>query len=457
VTAMKSIIGANQWAVAQSSMDGLLSMDNASLESMQALATRNDRYMDGAEEIKIRNGVAIIPIAGILTKKDSFMAWMFGRSTYELLAKDYTAAMNNPDVICIVLDIDSPGGMVSGCSEFADIVYNSRGMKPVVAYVGGDACSAAYLIASAAERIVINDTAELGSVGAIFTIVDTTKMEKDAGVKVWEIVSTQSPYKRLDPSKSEHMARYQARIDDMAGVIIEKVARNRAISYDSVLENYGRGDVFVGQTAVDAGMAESLGSFEGLMAELTAEKSQPNGNYSAAASGQTNGEQRMSLYLTEKAPAAGDEQRKMAVTAENIVAMCPEIAETLRAQGAEAKAAEMKAASDAANSDDATAVTKERERIEAITGSEEAKGREDLSKYLAFSTAMSATDAAAMLAKAPIAPIVPIVPAAPADQFSAVMASVQNPTVGADLATDEDTNESAALRSAALGKEYNCR
>jgi ClpP class serine protease len=54
---------------------------------------------------------------------------------------------------------------VNGANELAQAIYEARGTKPIVAYVGGSGASAAYWIASAADRIVVSPTAVLGSIG----------------------------------------------------------------------------------------------------------------------------------------------------------------------------------------------------------------------------------------------------------------------------------------------------
>ena len=54
-----------------------------------------------------------------------------------------------------MLDIDSPGGEVSGCFDLVDTIAAARGQKPIWSIVDDCACSAAYAIASAADRIIL--------------------------------------------------------------------------------------------------------------------------------------------------------------------------------------------------------------------------------------------------------------------------------------------------------------
>lgn len=86
----------------------------------------------------------------------------------------------------------------------------------------------------------------------------------------------------------------------------------------------------------------------------------------------------------------------------------------------------------------------QRQRIKGILGAPEAEGRADLAQHLAFETDMSADDARAILARAPKEVAAA---AAPGAEFAAVMASVENPQVGADVGDNEETPDAAATRA----------
>ena len=210
--------------------------------------------------MRVENGVAIIPVCGPLARREDFIAWLFGDATYEGISAQFAQAIGDAGVKAIVLDVDSPGGEVSGCSELSDLIFAARGRKPITAYVGGYGASAAYWIASAADRIVASPTALLGSIGVRTALVDMSRRDAAAGIKRIEIVSSQSPYKVTDPSKQEDLDRVQAQVDALAEVFVSSVARNRGVTPKAVVERYGRGDCLVGKTAVEAGLADALGT-----------------------------------------------------------------------------------------------------------------------------------------------------------------------------------------------------
>lgn len=442
-------IKAEPWAITQEYMDTIMSIAERENLSPEAVAQKLGRQLDNTYDVELRDGVAILPVSGPLFRYANLFTELSGATSYQMVARDFAKAVDDPKVDAIVLNIDSPGGEANGVSELADQIYQARGKKPIIAYVGGTGASAAYWLAAAADEIVLNDTALVGSIGTVMSVTDTRERDAKAGVQRYEIVSSQSPYKRVDPATDAGRAKYQALVDALSDVFIGKVAQFRGVSTDEVLKNYGQGDVLVGQSAVGAGMADRVGSFEGLMTQLTTPAGQANGNMIAAAGGTTMVESEgMKHYLTNQAPAAGEEQQQMEATAANIARVCPEAAEQLRQEGAAAKAKEL-----GDQKVDASAVAgTERDRIKAILSSEEAEGRTELAHHLAFEGDMPAEKALAMLAKAPKQEA-----NKGSSALQAAMSGVNNPSVGADSEGEQDEIEQAVARSAELGKQLGIR
>ena len=252
------------WAITADVLQNIFDVALKHNQSPEAIAREMRKTMRETHLVSIRDGVAIIPVHGPLFRYANIMTTLCGATSYEILARDFTKALENPDIIGVVFDVDSPGGEVNGCSELSDLIWNSKAKfdKPVIAYASGACCSGAYWIASACDEILAADTACLGSVG----VVAVYQKEKDK--KCIEIVSSQSPNKRLDVSTEDGKAKIQARIDALADVFISKVARNLDISPEKVIHNFGEGDIFIGKQAVDKGLAHRLGSLESIIADL---------------------------------------------------------------------------------------------------------------------------------------------------------------------------------------------
>lgn len=208
------------------------------------------------------NGTAVIPIAGYLTR---FSYWRGDNASYEWIGDQVKAAIREPAVTRIVLNVDSPGGQVSGTEDLSSLIFEARSEKPIIAFVGGQAASAAYWLSSAASEIQIGRTSMLGSIGVIWTFTDWSKYDAKLGIKEIDIVSSQSPNKNIDPTTKSGRELIQATVDQLAGVFVEDVARNRGVSEEVVISDFGQGWVLVGEAAVKVGLADGIDTFDNVV------------------------------------------------------------------------------------------------------------------------------------------------------------------------------------------------
>lgn len=209
----------------------------------------------------ITDGVAVIPMHGVIGKRMNLFTQISGGVSSELVANDYLAALNDPAVKGIVLHIDSPGGTVDGTKQLADIISANRGAKPVIACADGMTCSAAYWIGSAADSINMADlTTDVGSIGVVAAHMDISGWEEKQGIKTTEI--TAGKYKRAisqyAPLSEEGRAIIQADLDQIYELFVDAVAQNRGRSVEDVLANMAEGRVFLGRKAIDAGLVDSV-------------------------------------------------------------------------------------------------------------------------------------------------------------------------------------------------------
>lgn len=170
----------------------------------------------------------------------------------------------------VVLRIDSPGGLVAGCMTTARelrAMARAAGV-PLIAYVDGSACSAAYALACAAERIVIAEAGMVGSIGVIAPLVDTTVQSAVAGVRVDLITSGARKADGHPQSKATEGALRSARetVEALADVFYAWVAESRGIGAVDVeaLE----AAQFTGAAAISHGLADAVSTFDDLLASL---------------------------------------------------------------------------------------------------------------------------------------------------------------------------------------------
>lgn len=219
------------------------------------------------------DGVAILPIQGVIAKRANLFMQICGGASTELIARDLRDAVADPAVHAIILHIDSPGGSVDGTQQLADAVLAAKQHKKVVAFADGMMASAAYWIGSAAESVYIADsTTQVGSIGVVATHQDVSGAEAAQGVKTTEIYAGQ--FKRIDsqfgPLSESGKASIQGKVDYLYELFVGAVATHRGVSTDQVLANMADGRVFIGQQAIDAGLVDAEISLDGLIAQLSA-------------------------------------------------------------------------------------------------------------------------------------------------------------------------------------------
>lgn len=257
------------WAITPEAFRALVDQS----KEPQALMARDAIPLDDTRNASMRGDVGILHVKGPLFRYANWLTSMAGTSSYGQLRKDLQALLDKPEVKAILWVIDSPGGEVNGCQEMADAIYAARSVKPMCAYVSGTGASAAYFLTSAVGMVYCAPTAIMGSIGVITCVYDDTKALADAGLKEFEIVSSQSPKKSQQPGDSAYRARIQQRLDDLADVFIGKVAQYRGITPAAVIKNYGQGDALVGARAYDAGLVDGITDVESVIAGLQAQVS----------------------------------------------------------------------------------------------------------------------------------------------------------------------------------------
>ena len=289
------------WAMEPGALEQMFSvLSRTNLKPEEALALyeqkkkqfQSDVYGPSFEVVQVQPGerivgtrlarrrdpdTGIIRIIGPIVRRGDFFTEISGATSIETLAADFNTVLADESIKQIVFYIDSPGGEVNGIHEFAQMVYDARGKKPIRGYASGMCCSGAYWIATACARITVDATAVIGSVGVRAVIHDDSRAWESAGIDHISIVSSNAPKKDFKRDDPECLADVKKQIDAVEKVFIDTIARNRGISAERVIADYGKGGVLVGQAAVDAGLVDALGSFEqGLLEIIGSDETLPD-------------------------------------------------------------------------------------------------------------------------------------------------------------------------------------
>jgi signal peptide peptidase SppA len=220
----------------------------------------------------LSQGIAVIDVSGTLVQKSSNLRPYSGMLGYNAVRHNFLAALNDTEVKAIVLSIDSPGGEVAGCFDLADLIYESRSIKPTLAILNEAAYSAAYALASACEQITVPRTGGTGSVGVICMHIDQSKAVEKAGLAVTIIKygDRKADGNQFNPLTAEAMKRFQDDVDEMGELFVATVARNRNLSPDVVRKT--QATTFLGAAGVEIGFADAVmapdEAFRSLLKEL---------------------------------------------------------------------------------------------------------------------------------------------------------------------------------------------
>nr|AEH76043.1 minor capsid protein C [Wolbachia phage WO] len=201
---------------------------------------------------------AIIPIHGILTKKPGAFDEMLGMTSYEQIEEQIKQALADSSIETIMLEIDSPGGEVNGIFDLADFIYESRAKKRIIAIANDDAYSAAYAIASSAEKIFLTRTSGVGSIGVIASHIDQSEFDEKCGIKYTTIFAgrRKNDLNPHEPINSEGLESLREEIDRLYEMFVQLIARNRNLSVEAIKST--EAGLYFGGKAVEIGLADGI-------------------------------------------------------------------------------------------------------------------------------------------------------------------------------------------------------
>ncbi|MCP3904780.1 MAG: S49 family peptidase [Planctomycetes bacterium] len=214
--------------------------------------------------------VRVIPVHGVLGRRLGMLSAMSGGASTERISAQVREALNDRAIDSIVLDVDSPGGEVYGITELAEIIYQGRSQKRIVAVANSLAASAAYWIATAADEIVISPSGDVGSIGVIAMHSDLSKQDEALGITRTLISAGRFKTEGNDAeplSESAHEF-IQDRVDSVYRDFIDAVARGRGRKGSEVRAQFGEGRIVRAKDAVRRGMADRVDTLENTISRL---------------------------------------------------------------------------------------------------------------------------------------------------------------------------------------------
>jgi signal peptide peptidase SppA len=269
---LAQILGGSLWLMEPKAFRAMVKRAaSVTAEAIQAAQAALLAYAERPPSLNMMGDVAVIHMSGPITYRPSWFSMIFGGATIESMQTQFRMALRDESVKTIAFRCDSPGGEVLMVPEFADEIFAARGQKPIIAVADTDVCSAALWIAAQADQLHVSASSYVGSVGCYLEHDDLSGMLEQEGVKITLIHYGKHKVDGniYEPLSDEVKASLQEQVDAVGIEFDTAMARGRGVTRKVVSEQFGQGKVFRGKKAIEAGLADKMGTFGQVMGKLT--------------------------------------------------------------------------------------------------------------------------------------------------------------------------------------------
>lgn len=218
---------------------------------------------------------ALITIDGSLVNRGAWIGASSGLTSYEGIAAELdevAAEARAGRIDNLILDVNSYGGEATGMFNLAAKIRSMRQSMRVVAVVNDVAASAGYGLTSSAHEVVISPTSLVGSIGVVMMHLDRSAEMSAKGINPTFI---HAGAKKVDghpfgPLPEDVRADMQRDVIAFYDRFIETVEAGRGKDRLSAKKARAtEADVFIGQEAIDAGLADRMASLDEVLAGLS--------------------------------------------------------------------------------------------------------------------------------------------------------------------------------------------
>lgn len=170
---------------------------------------------------------------------------------------------NDKSIGSVLINIDSPGGTVSG----SDIIYNKikkiNQKKPVIAFISGTGASGAYYIACGSSLIIASSQSMIGSIGVIVIkpIIQELMNKVGVNVDIFKAGSLKDMTGMWRKSTKIEKEKFQKLVNHFYDSFVNLVSTERKITPEKT-RNLATGEVFLAPEAKDLQLIDSIQSFD---------------------------------------------------------------------------------------------------------------------------------------------------------------------------------------------------
>ena len=229
--------------------------------TMLFIGQGDDEQADGEKH------TAVVKLTGVIASGEAAGA--------ENIITGLKAAFEHDDTAGIVIEINSPGGSpVQSAYIFDEIMRlkQENDSIPVYAVVTDIAASGGYFVAAAADKIYVNQSSLVGSIGVRMDAFGFVEMMKKIGVERRLLVAGENKglFDPFLPEQSDQKAHLQSMLNEVHSHFISAVKRGRGERL-VVNEDTFSGLIWSGEKALGLGLVDAYGTTRSVARELEAE------------------------------------------------------------------------------------------------------------------------------------------------------------------------------------------
>ena len=264
----KRLLFGRPWLLSETYLSDLKTA--SSLVDFKSLSFPAGDTCDDSPCYQTINGIAVIPIQGVLMKSASVLDLIMGEvAIIGDIQAAFDQAMADMEVKTILFCCDSPGGSVSGVPELATHIWEAKNKssKLVIGFGdGGMVCSGAYWILSQCDVLAVSEATLVGSIGCIATAQDSDRMLRNAGVDSHYFRSSPMKGAGGDGFQEVHGRDLQAQVERFGQMFTDAaLTRGRGMTAEKIAALGDPAACWIGQDSVDVGLADEVTTVESLL------------------------------------------------------------------------------------------------------------------------------------------------------------------------------------------------
>lgn len=248
------------WAIQPEVMEAMVEIVEQKLRGLDSKEFERDPKEEKDWKPYMAGTVAVVPINGVLMRKAGMLERISGATSMTRIQSMLKESMGM-EAKATMLKFDSPGGEVTGTAETGRFIRKmaNSSPRPVIAFSEDRMASAAYWLASQADRVIATSDAITGSIGVVVRILDTSRLEKNSGLDMHVLRTGPNKATGTGAVTDEQLKVYRELRDEAFTEFIKAVESARSMKLsDEVLT----GRIYSGQGALKAGLLDEVATFE---------------------------------------------------------------------------------------------------------------------------------------------------------------------------------------------------